>query len=188
MNKEIWKDIKGFEKRYQVSNLGRIKSLPKFVNNNPNYSSIGYYTKEKILKPFNNKKMYKLVKLYKGNKSYNKKVHRLVAEAFIPNVKNLPQVNHIDGNKQNNCVENLEWCTNKENQIHAWENNLQTKKYGANNKLSKKVEQYDLKGNLIKIWDCVEEARKTLHISNISLVCNGKRNKAGGYIWRYKND
>lgn len=183
--KEIWKDIKEFEKRYQVSNLGRVKSLSKFVNNNPNYSSIGYYTKERILKPFKNAKGYQLVKLYKDKVSYNKKIHRLVAEAFIPNLKNKPQINHIDGSKNNNNANNLEWCTNKENQEHAWKNNLKKRIIGKDNKLSKNVYQYDLKGNFIKEWNCVEEAQKTLKISNISTVCYGKRKQAGGYIWKY---
>lgn len=182
---EIWKDIKDFEKRYMVSNYGRIKSLSKFVNNNPKSKEIGYYSKEKILKTFDNTKGYKLVKLYKDNKKYIKKVHRLVAETFIPNIENKPQVNHIDGNKQNNNIYNLEWVTNKENIKHAWENNMCKKRIGKENKLSKKVYQFDLNNNFIKEWSSVEEARKTLHISNISSVCNKKRNKAGGYIWRY---
>lgn len=185
--KEIWKDIPNFE-GYQVSNLGRVKSLSKFINNNPKSKSIGYFTKEKILKQFGNTRGYELVKLYNNGEKYTKKIHRLVAEAFIPNPQNKPQVNHIDGNKTNNCVENLEWCTCQENVIHSWENNLQKKKIGQENKLSKKVYQYNLSGELIKIWNCVEDARKTLHISNISMVCCGKRNKAGGFIWRYKND
>lgn len=183
--KEIWKDIKNYEGLYQVSNLGRIKSLTKFINNNPKNIKIGYYTKEKILKPFYNPKGYQLVRLYKNNKNYTKKIHRLVAEAFIPNYENKSQVNHIDGNKQNNKVENLEWCTNQENQKHSWEHNLHKRRIGKENKLSKVVYQYDLKGNFIKVWNSVEEARKTLHISNISSVCNKKRNSAGGYIWEY---
>ena len=185
MNKEIWKDITEYKGLYQVSNLGNVKSLPKFINNSPKSELIGYYSKEKILKPFKNPKGYQLVKLYKNKHKCTKKIHRLVAEAFIPNKNNLPQVNHIDGNKMNNNVNNLEWCTNKENQIHAWENNLQKRKFGKENKFSKKVIQYDLKMNFIKIWDSIEEARKTLHISNISSVCNHRRNKAGNYIWRY---
>lgn len=185
MNKEIWKDIKGFEKRYQISNLGKVKSLSKFVNNNPKYSSIGYYTKEKILKEFDSKKGYKLVKLYKDNKKYTKKIHRLVAETFIPNPENKPQVNHIDGNKSNNCVTNLEWNTCKENICHAVNNNLIKIKIGKDNPLSKKVYQYDLKGNFIKKWNSVTEAQNTLKITNISSVCNNKRKCAGGYIWKY---
>ena len=185
MDKEIWKDIEGYEGLYQVSNLGRVKSLYKFINNNPKSKSIGYYSEERILKCFNNKKGYKMVKLYKNTEHITKRVHRLVAQTFIPNPKKLPQVNHIDGNKINNKVSNLEWCTNRENQIHAWKNNLIKKRTGKDNKLSKKVYQYDLNGLLINIWDCVSTAEKTLHIKNISTVCHGKRKTAGGYIWRY---
>lgn len=188
MNKEIWKDIKGFEKRYQISNLGRVKSLSKFVNNNPNYSSIGYYTKEKILKEFDNKRGYKLVKLYKDNKKYTKKIHRLVAEAFISNPENKLQVNHIDGNKQNNCVSNLEWNTCKENINHAFKNNLINMKKGKENPHSKKINQYDLNDNYIKTWFSITEAQKFFHIRNISKVCHNKRKTAGGYKWRFVND
>ena len=120
MVEEIWKDIKEFEGRYQISNYGRVKTLKKFVNNNPKSKEIGYYTKEKILKPFYNPKGYQLVRLYKNNHNYTKKIHRLVAKAFIPNLENKPQINHIDGNKKNNNVNNLEWVTNQENQTHRW--------------------------------------------------------------------
>ncbi|MBO7079503.1 MAG: HNH endonuclease [Bacilli bacterium] len=184
MNKEIWKDIKDYEGLYQVSNFGRVKSLEKKVWNR--YEFI--VRKERILKTKNNSKEYCIVKLYKDNKHYNKKIHRLVAEAFIPNPNDLPQINHIDGNKNNNNANNLEWCTNKENQIHAWNNNLQKKKYSKDHPLSKKVYQYDKNMNLIKIWYSVSEAEKVLHLKNVSTVCYNKRKTAGGFIWRYEND
>lgn len=161
---EIWKNIKGYEGLYQVSNLGRVRSLKKIYIFHQNKNSGGYIvitlTKNKI------------------GKSYS--VHRLVAQAFIPNPENKPQVNHIDGDKTNNNVSNLEWCTQSENQIHCYKNNLQTKG-------TKKVIQYDLNNNYIKTWNSLTEAGKELNInhSKISLVCNGKRKKAGGYIWRY---
>lgn len=102
--KEIWKDIKGYEGRYQVSNLGNVKSL--------NYSHTG---KEKTMKLCKDKSGYLNVKLFIDGKHKIYKVHRLVAEAFIPNLKNEPQVNHIDENKSNNNVYNLEWCTARYN-------------------------------------------------------------------------
>ena len=111
---EIWKPVVGFEGLYEVSSLGRIKSLSKYT-----YSK-GYpqLRKEKILSPCKTGK-YRNYLTVKLNDRHNYKVHRLVAEAFIPNPENKPQINHIDGNTGNNIVTNLEWCTNDENQKHA---------------------------------------------------------------------
>lgn len=194
--KEIWKDIKGYEKLYQVSNLGSVKSLSKFVKNNKSYSSIGYITKEKILKQFRNRKGYLVVSLCRDGKQKTFRVHRLVAEAFIPNPENKPQVNHINTNKENNHVSNLEWVTNGENQIHAYCNGLnkitQKRKEIIKEKNSKKVVQYDLQGNFIRKWESQSEAAEQLKISNgnISSCCLKKYGckTAGGYIWRFEKD
>lgn len=109
---EVWKDIKGYEGLYQVSNLGRVKSLK--------------HLKEYFLTYRIEGKGYASVALFKGTVSSRKsyKVHRLVADAFIPNPENKPQINHKDGNKLNNSVENLEWVTNQENIVHAYNNGL----------------------------------------------------------------
>lgn len=109
-NKEIWKDVVGFEGLYQVSNLGNVKSLPKYT-----YSK-GYpqLRKEKLLKPGKTGKRHNyLAVVLNDGKQY--KVHRLVAQAFIPNPNNFPQVNHKDENPANNSVDNLEWCSNQYN-------------------------------------------------------------------------
>lgn len=106
--KEIWKDIEGYEGKYQVSNLGRIKSLER-------KNSRGNQIREKILKLIYDKDGYLLVNLYKNSKKKTYKVHRLVALAHIPNPNNYPQVNHKDENPSNNHISNLEWCTNKYN-------------------------------------------------------------------------
>lgn len=115
-NCEVWKDIDGYEGKYKISNLGRVKSLV-FSNRQSTF------LKERILKPQKNKK-YLQVSLCKNNKIKIINIHRLVALTFIPNPNNLPQINHIDGNKLNNIVENLEWCTCSQNIQHAYNNGL----------------------------------------------------------------
>jgi len=109
---EIWKTIKDFED-YQVSNLGNVKITANEATR-----------KERVLKPLITGRGYYRVALYKNTKPYFKSIHRLVAEYFIPNPDNKKQVNHLDGNKENNRVDNLEWCTYRENVNHAIENKL----------------------------------------------------------------
>lgn len=109
---ETWKNVKGYEGMYQVSNLGRVKSLSRSI-----YDSRGYtvYRKGKIKKPSFDKNGYPQIGLCKNGTVVTRKIHRLVAEAFIPNPENKPEINHKDEDKANNCVDNLEWMTEKEN-------------------------------------------------------------------------
>lgn len=183
--KEIWKDIKGCKNLYQVSNLGKVKSLKREIQiKNGNTRSLP----EKILSQRQNEKGYPVVSLCINKKNTTKKVHRLMAEVFIPNPKNFPQVNHKDGNKINNIVDldnlygettNLEWCNNSENQIHSVAHGLRK---------TKKVIQYDLDGNFIKEWfNCATAAKElNLKTSNISRVCNKQRHKYHNFLWEYK--
>lgn len=172
-----WKDIKEYEGLYQVSNLGNIKSLKKTINGRWGKTKI----KEKMLILANDKDGYKVVTLCKNGKQKTVKVHRLVAEMFIPNYNKLPQINHKDENKSNNCVDNLEWCTSKYN-IN----------YGTNikrriKKTSKVVLQYDLHKNFVAKYKSVHEAQKNTNVYHIYDCCNRKLKTAGGFIWRYEN-
>ena len=170
---EIWKDIKNYEGKYQISNLGKVRSL---LDNRGKCRN-----KPIILKPSLNYKGYITINLTKYNKQKHFFVHRLVAEAFIPNPNNYLEINHKDENKQNNNVNNLEWCTRKYNMHY---NGLNKKRN------SKKVIQYDKNGNFIKEWKCIMDVQRELGINNanISQCCqkNKKYKSAGGYIWKYK--
>lgn len=136
--------------------------------------------KENILNTYKTKNNeYSIVSLSAGGKRKSKSIHRLVATAFIPNPENKLQVNHIDGNKKNNSVLNLEWVNAKENVQHAINNKLRK---------TKAIIQYDIKGNYIKEWGSIAEASKILNIPapNIINCCKGKCKVIGGFIWRYK--
>lgn len=180
--KEVWKDIEGYEGLYQVSNLGQVRSFPRQ----------GTRTKQiHILKPMFNHKGYLQVNLMKKGKMSSRRIHRLVAKAFIPNKERKEQVNHINGVKTDNRVENLEWCTNQENMTHSWKTGLRTKEktyyHGKNHFRSVSVEQYTLQGNYIKKWYCVKDIERELGFDNrnICACCRGKKPTAYGYKWKY---
>ena len=166
---EIFLDMEGFEGLYQVSNKGNVKSL---VNNNG-------VSREKILKPeiVNG---YKRVTLYKNKTIKRFLVHRLVAQAFIENPNNYHCVNHKDENKQNNSVENLEWCT------HKYNTNYGTRNEKIAESRSKKVYQYSKEGELIAVWKSTRECgRNGFEQSSVSDCCIGNLKTHKGYIWSY---
>lgn len=174
---EIWKDIKGFEGKYQVSNLGNIKHLLK-------------HGKSKILNPSTEKHGYKVVVLYNKGTVRTFKVHRIVAETFIEKPLNKEQINHIDGNKTNNRVDNLEWCTAKENMNHAFKNGLCNNKKNGKGVRAVKVAQLDKENNLIAIYVSQTVAAKINNISTgvISACSRGILKTGGGYKWAYIDD
>lgn len=184
---EIWKDIEGYEGIYRVSSYGRVLS----VNYGPK-GKFGLNTPmSKVLRPSVATTGYLTVELYKGKSRKRVYVHRLVASAFIPNPVGKPEINHVDGNKQNNNVTNLEWVTTSENTRHAINNNLRfvnpaIGKYGKDNPNSKPVAQCDMDGNVIRIWDSREEAAKHFNTKRGSICncANGRKKSLRGYTWK----
>lgn len=168
---EIWKPVKDYENLYKVSNLGNVKSLDRVITDKNGKVKL---IKGKIHKLYLTHSGYLSIGLYKNSEQKIFRVHRLVADAFIPNPKNLPQVNHIDENKENNCVNNLEWCT-------VSENGLRKSKKGE-----KKILQYDKEGNFIKEWDSIKKASLELNIKYSTLQEAVKHNHfCSECFWKY---
>lgn len=193
---EIWKDIKGWEGLYQISNKGRVKSLTKVTK----FGNRLKVNKEMILKPTIGKRGYYTVNFFDGDRSKTATLHRLIAEAFIPNPENKPCIDHINTIKTDNRIENLRWVTNKENCNNPLtlkhQRDATSKKWergcydNRNNIHYRKVQQFDMSGNLIETYDSIIEASEATGVdrSSISAVCNGRnpnRHTAGGYIWKH---
>ena len=181
---ETWKDILGYEGMYQVSNLGRVRSLDRDI-----WNGVNYFKKQgRILKQGENHKGYPIVYLSVSQVDKTCSVHRLVAQAFIPNPDNKPQVNHINGNKKDNTVDNLEWCTALENNRHALRNGLVSHD-NMHKALRKKVRKIDVNtGEILEEYDSVTEAAKSVSKGRtgcISRVCNKKRKTSYGFKWEY---
>ena len=178
MKNEEWRDVVGYEGRYQVSSMGRVKSLERKVRHWRGGERI---QKERILKPSNDRRGYLLVSLCDGEKRKTFSVHRLVCQAFHENPDNKPEVNHINENASDNRACNLEWCTRVENVNHG------TRTERAAKTQSKPVAQYAQDGELIKIWASAREAERQAGFRHgyICQSANGKYKQAYGFIWKY---
>jgi hypothetical protein len=182
---EVWKDIEGFESIYQVSNLGRVRSLDRYVKAyNANKGCItDYFRRGKTLKQQKVLGGYNAVQLLEHSRKHPKFVHRLVAEAFIQNPDNLPEVNHKDENKQNNRADNLEWCTG------VYNKNYGTGKWRKTKNRRKRVQRLTLDDKPLATYESTRDAaRKTGYTqSNIAAACRGepKYLNAYGSHWRY---
>lgn len=168
---ETWREINAYP-NYEVSDMGRVRNV----------------TTGHVLKPMRNHRGYDKVEL----KSKGQFIHRLVATAFIREPLENEQVNHKDGNKTNNCVDNLEWCLQSQNSQHSYDTGLQKRQFGKDNHYSRQVEQYTREGKFIKLWDSIADFEREAGIrvgkSHVSEVCKGRRPIAHGYSWKYPSE
>ena len=182
---EIWKDIEGYEGLYQVSNRGRVKSLSRKVKNKNGYR----VKKESILKPKPNGKGYHIVGLYIKGISKNFTIHYLVLSSFIPNTFNKRTINHIDSNRTNNRLDNLEWATHKENTKHGFVfGNMDMNDYIRIGKLkSKKVIMLSMDNKPLLKFDSQTEAQIISEFDSrrISDCCCNKIESYKGYKWQF---
>ena len=174
MTEEVWRDVKGYEGLYQVSNMGRVKSLGR-------KDRFGRVIKERILEPAVTHNGYLRVGLHVDGKRKMLRVHRLVCEAFHENPDNKSEVNHVNEDKTDNRACNLEWSTRTENCNHGSRNERVAKA------LSKPIGQFSLDGKLIKVWQSACEARRQTGFDQgyVGAVARGKFKQAYGYIWKY---
>ena len=173
--KEVWKDIEGYEGLYQVSNLGRVKSFDT-------KDKLGRIRKGRVLKPFRKKSGYLYVDLCRNGKRKSHSLHRLVAQAFIPNPENKPEVNHIDEDKTNNIVDNLGWSTRTDNNNH-----------GTRNERVSKINSIPIIATNIKTGESKDfyggnECARQLGLNqgHITDVLKGRLKQTGGYTFKYK--
>lgn len=188
---EEWRDVVGYEGLYQVSNLGRVKSLERQSASFYQKNQLCTYTvKEKICRQ-SVVRGYLMTHLSKNCVKGQYKVHRLVAIAFIDNLGNLPQVNHLDENKLNNNVFNLEWCTSKQNNNHGTRNERISKSQKNDIRYSKPILQFTLNGEFVKRWASISDAgRAGYDRKAISNICNKEKgyHTSNGYLWKFAND
>ena len=196
--KEIWKDIEGYEGLYQVSNFGKVRSVDR-------YNSRGCWIKGCIIEPTNCKGYLQIVLFLNGKKSYYY-IHRIVAEAFLPNPDNKPEIDHINTDKTDNTVclnedgsvnyekTNLRWVSHKENMNNPLTRKKQSTRFkgkiGHNTPASKIIAQLDKNGKLLKVWLCAMDAvrQEGYTQEHISSCCKGTLKTHKGYKWQYIDD
>ena len=167
---EIWKWVDGYKKLYRISNKGQVYS----------------YSSNKYKIPVITMNGYEYAHLWKDNKRKAKSIHRLVAKTFLPQIKGKNYINHIDGNKRNNDISNLEWCTFSENMKHGYDIGLYKARKGKDNSQSKPVVCFN-GYELVKTFESVNDAIRHTGNKTISTVCKGKKDKAAGHRWMYKD-
>lgn len=185
MKEEIWKDIDGYKGYYQVSNLGRVRSLDRYIEYIYNDMVVTRKQRGRIRQPAINHQGYLQLSLLKNGVSTTFKVHRLVAKAFLPNPDNLTEINHINENKQDNHINNLEWCSRQYNCI-----------YGTAPKrralaCSKAIEQIDMDTNeVVAVFASASEASRKLGFTRVGIqrCCVKRQISCQGYYWRFLGD
>lgn len=180
---EIWKAVAGYEGIYEISNLGTLRSLTRKTNH-------GKTIYGRTLSTKTNNRGYIQVCLSSVGKQDYRLLHRLVAEAFVPNEKGLPQVNHKDEDKDNNRAENLEWCTNLYNRHYGTGLSRAAENHDYDQiaeKNRRTIKQFDKNGNLLNVRRGLKSAQDAsgVHESNIRRCCCGRGTSAGGYVWQY---
>lgn len=180
---EVWKDVCGYEGRYRISNMGRLMSC-----------NAGNGTRDKIVKPQPNEKGYLMVHLYDYGRNKTVKVHRLVAQAFVPNPNNLPEVNHIDADRKNNRADNLEWVTRQANVTDAKNRGSMDstfEKLRAHNRKNQiPVVATDKASGVEKEYESINAAARACSVPAIHICncLNGKRKSSGGFTFRKVGD
>lgn len=191
IKEEVWKDVVGYEGYYQVSNLGRVKRLSRHITGK---NGVTRYWKGKVITQTPNPDGYPMCILSKDGKTNLYGVHRLVAKAFLPNPEKLPVVNHKDENKENNVVQNLEWCTVAYNNTYGKRIDDVKKSKGfktRHQKHKKPVEKYTIDGEFIKRFDSLKEAYESspeYTKAGIAHCCTGRLKTYKGHIWKYVNE